>query len=436
MQRLSQDAFELQQHTHTTMAAFKDLFGDSLLTSEGSTSTETALAGVDAVGIYFSGHWCGPCRGFTPKLVDAYKAYKAKGLKFECVFVSSDRDEEAFKSYFAEQPWLALPFSERATKAKLSKKYKVNGIPSLVIVDGATGETITTDGRSAVMEDPEGANFPWKPPTLWEALGDEVLNSDGESVDVADLRGPGKVLGLYFSASWCPPCHSFTPKLVETFKAVKAAGKKFEIIFVSSDRSMEDFQKYFGTMAGFHAIPHGDKRKGALSKVFEVEGIPTFVTIDAETGATINANARGPVSSDAEGANFPWTPPAVEDLESPEGINEQTSLCVLLDGCSKEVQESALAVLTPYAEAAKVAGAEMLFFSAKSSEGAVPQVRKLTDVNEASDKPQMVLIDIPDDGGFYVAEPAGLTAESLGAFVDAYKQGVLKRKQLGAAAGA
>eukprot|EP00966_Prymnesium_polylepis_P194937 4518686-Prymnesium_polylepis.1 len=78
----------------------------------------------------------------------------------------------------------------------------------------------------------------------------------------------------------------------------------------------------------------------------------------------------------------------------------------------------------------------MLFFSAKSSEGAVPQVRKLTDVNEASDKPQMVLIDIPDDGGFYVAEPAGLTAESLGAFVDAYKQGVLKRKQLGAAAGA
>eukprot|EP00966_Prymnesium_polylepis_P118391 2737551-Prymnesium_polylepis.1 len=48
------------------------------------------------------------------------------------------------------------------------------------------------------MEDPEGTDFPWKPPTLWEALGDEVLNSDGESVDVADLRGPGKVLGLYF----------------------------------------------------------------------------------------------------------------------------------------------------------------------------------------------------------------------------------------------
>merc|ERR1711998_221016 len=104
-------------------------------------------------------------------------------------------------------------------------------------------------------------------------------------------------LGLYFSASWCPPCHQFTPKLVQTFQAVKKAGKQFEIIFVSSDKSMADFQKYFGTMTGFHAIPQGDKRKEMLSKIFEVEGIPTFVTIDGETGATINANARGAVGA-------------------------------------------------------------------------------------------------------------------------------------------
>jgi len=418
------------------MAAFKELFGETLQTSEGSTSTDAALADVDAVGIYFSAHWCSPCRSFTPKLAELYRSYKAKGLKFEIIFASSDRDEAAFDSYFAEQPWLALPYAARTTKEKLSKKFKVSGIPTLVILDGKTGEMITTDGRSAVMEDPEGEAFPWKPPTLWEALGEEVLDHAGETVAVSDLRGPGKVLGLYFSASWCPPCHAFTPKLVETFKAVKAAGKDFEIVFVSSDRSMADFQKYFETMEGFHAIPHGDKRKGQLSKVFEVEGIPTFVTIDAETGATINANARGSVLSDPNGAEFPWVPPAVAALESPDGINEQTSLCVLLDGCSKEVQEAALAVFTPLAESSKAKGDEMLFFSAKSGEGAVEQVRKLINLEAASDKPQLLLLDIPDQGGFYTAEPTDLTAEGVAAFLASYKSGELKRKQLGTSAGA
>ena len=49
----------------------------------------------------------------------------------------------------------------------------------------------------------------------------------------------------------------------------------------------------------------------------------------------------------------------------------------------------------------------------------------------AKAKPQLVLIDIPDDGGYYVAEPADVTAESIQAFLDAYKAKTLERKQLG-----
>lgn len=415
----------------STPNAFDALFGEQLQTSQGSSSTNDALAGCDAVLCYFSAHWCPPCRGFTPKLAELYKSYKEKGLKLEIVFVSSDRDEAAFDEYFAEMPWLALPYSARDVKAKLSKKFKVNGIPSLVVLD-AKGELITTDGRSAVMEDPEGANFPWKPPTLWDALGDEVINQDGDAVSVSELRGAGKVLGLYFSAHWCPPCKAFTPKLVETVKAVKAAGKQLEIIFVSSDRSMADFQSYFGTMTGFHAIPQGDKRKEALSKVFDVEGIPTFVTLDADTGATINANARGAVSADPMGEAFPWAPPPVEDLGSPDGINEEVSLCLMADGCSKEVRDAAMAALTPIAEASKAAGTEMLFYAASSGEGAVGQIRKLTKLGDTpSEKPQLLMIDIPSDGAFYVAEPADVSAESINAFIDAFKRGSLERQQLG-----
>ena len=283
------------------MSAMQSLFGPTLLGKTGEVSTDAALSGKEAVLIYFSAHWCPPCRGFTPKLAEIYKGLVAAGKSLEIVFVSSDREESAFAEYYGEQPWLALPYADRKTKNALSKKYKVQGIPALVIVDAKTGELISKDGRGAVTEDPAGAKFPWKPPSVWECLGDEFMASDGETVELSDLRGEGKYIGLYFSAHWCPPCKGFTPKLVETYKAIKAAGKQLEVIFVSSDRDMGQFQEYFATMPWL-AIPPGDARKEKLSTKYEVEGIPTFVIVDAATGATVNAGARGSVGSDPTGA--------------------------------------------------------------------------------------------------------------------------------------
>ena len=54
------------------------------------------------VMIYFSAHWCPPCRGFTPKLCEFYTNFKKVNSDFELVFVSSDRDEAAFKEYYGE----------------------------------------------------------------------------------------------------------------------------------------------------------------------------------------------------------------------------------------------------------------------------------------------------------------------------------------------
>merc|ERR1711939_1243973 len=115
------------------------------------------------------------------------------------------------------------------------------------------------------MGDPTGKNLPWKPPTIWEALGDEFLSGpDGDTVELSDLKGDGKVIGLYFSAHWCPPCRQFTPMLVDAYKKHLKA-KNLEVIFVSSDKSPQEFAEYYGTMPWL-AIPQGDKRKEALSK--------------------------------------------------------------------------------------------------------------------------------------------------------------------------
>jgi thiol-disulfide isomerase/thioredoxin len=117
------------------------------------------------LGLYFSAHWCPPCRGFTPKLAQTYQHIKKADCKpFEIVFISSDHNQGQFDAYFAEMPWLALPFGQRAVKDELSKKFEVDGIPSLILLDAKTGAVISADGRAALSSDPAGENYPWNQP--------------------------------------------------------------------------------------------------------------------------------------------------------------------------------------------------------------------------------------------------------------------------------
>lgn len=69
----------------------------------------------------------------------------------------------------------------------------------------------------------------------------------------------GKYIGLYFSASWCPPCRRFTPKLVQCFNNLRRMGKPFEIVLVSSDRSPDDYKRYLDNMPWL-ALPFAERR--------------------------------------------------------------------------------------------------------------------------------------------------------------------------------
>lgn len=95
---------------------------------------EDAFAGKTIVGLYFSAHWCPPCRRFTPKLVEAYDAVIAEGKPFEILFISDDRDENSYNEYYAQMPWLAFPFHVY-TQEHIKKEFEVDRIPLLLIVD-------------------------------------------------------------------------------------------------------------------------------------------------------------------------------------------------------------------------------------------------------------------------------------------------------------
>mmetsp|Transcript_49528 Transcript_49528/g.105225 ORF Transcript_49528/g.105225 Transcript_49528/m.105225 type:complete len:784 (+) Transcript_49528:204-2555(+) len=129
-----------------------DLLGPTIISNKegGEISVADIARTKKTVVLYFSAHWCPPCRGFTPALSEAYAQYKGgkNGQQeedgdddaFELVFVSSDSDAESFRDYHLEMTFPALPFESRDVEARLSEKFGVEGIPHLVAVDVSTGE--------------------------------------------------------------------------------------------------------------------------------------------------------------------------------------------------------------------------------------------------------------------------------------------------------
>ncbi|XP_057813851.2 probable nucleoredoxin 1 [Cryptomeria japonica] len=279
------------------------------------------------VCLYFSAHWCPPCRGFTPKLIQFYNDLKSRGEDLDIVFISSDRDAETFEEYFGSMPWLALPFRDRQAK-NLGRYFEVEGIPTLIVL-GPDGKTLQTEAVGLVME--HGVEvYPFTKEKLEELKAKEeairaaqtlesllvsvernfVITNSGGKVPVSELTG--KTVGLYFSAHWCPPCRAFTPKLVQVYNKLKQNGEAFEIVFLSSDRDQEAFDEYYASMPWL-ALPFGDKVKKDLSRYFHIKSIPSLVIVGPD-GKTVTTYATNIVS--AHGAKaYPFTDARLVELQ-------------------------------------------------------------------------------------------------------------------------
>ncbi len=147
---------------------------------------------------------------------------------------------------------------------------------------------------------------PPAPESLRALLGETFVNAAGESVGAQALADKA-VIGLYFSAAWCPPCRQFTPLLVKAAEDLKAAGKPFEIVFVTSDRSQADMLGYMRDYKmSWLALPHGDDRIQALAGRYGIRGIPSLIVIDGE-GRTISTNGRQEVAAQGARAFDAWT---------------------------------------------------------------------------------------------------------------------------------
>lgn len=142
-------------------APWAEMFGEELTNAQGEKVEVKALEGKELVLVYFSAHWCGPCRMFTPHLVKAYEQWQKDGKPVELVFVSSDRTAEAMLGYMkeAKMPWLAVPFRAAPGQA-LAAKHNIRGIPALLVFN-AKGEVVSANARGEVQSKGAGAIEAW-----------------------------------------------------------------------------------------------------------------------------------------------------------------------------------------------------------------------------------------------------------------------------------
>ncbi|CAE7732318.1 nxn [Symbiodinium pilosum] len=135
------------------MAAFVQSYGLKLVDRSGKDFDAQQLATSDVVALYFSAHWCPPCRGFTPLLKKFYETLQSLGEQsLKIIFVSSDRSEKDMWQYMYEShgDWLALKYDCTELKDRLSRQFQVSGIPQLIVLD-SLGRQAVRDARGEVM---------------------------------------------------------------------------------------------------------------------------------------------------------------------------------------------------------------------------------------------------------------------------------------------
>ncbi|MFZ5806217.1 MAG: thioredoxin-like domain-containing protein [Verrucomicrobiota bacterium] len=131
--------------------------------------------------------------------------------------------------------------------------------------------------------------------SLLNGLGGSLVSLQGNDLRPYDVAKLAKVdyVAVYFSAHWCPPCRSFTPKLVEYYNQAKPTHPNFEIIFISNDRNAGDMKNYMKeTGMKWPAVIYDKARGGTAFSQYAQRGIPNLVFID-KNGKVLSASYDG-----------------------------------------------------------------------------------------------------------------------------------------------
>lgn len=407
------------------------LFGDVILKpGTGETATPEEVLMNKVVLLYFGAHWWEPCIKFTPKL-HLFNQLQKDNHDFEIVFCSMDRSEEEYNQYSEQMQWWCLPYA-LSTLPKLAGLYKAHGMPHLVVID-ADGKLITREGVESLKKDPVGKNFPWRPIRVVDLLPEYYIVEDNEDEamnPISDLDE--KYILLYFASLSDSLSQEFTPWLVKAYNILKKKRPDdFEMIFVSGDQSQASFYKYWSQLP-CAAIPFEEEtaREGLESRL-DIASYPTLIMLgprpedESENYGDrpiINTEVQAVIENGDYISDFPFYPKPWGDLcRTTDDINTHKCLIVFHEGGDDEEQMDIEDAVKEAAE--EYRGDEFIKFYWANDVGAAlsSNIREACGLGEPGDTPTMVLLDMKNDGSFYLSQETDVTQETIKFFLANYK---------------
>ena len=172
----------------------------------------------------------------------------------------------------------------------------------------------------------------------------------------------------------------------------------------------------------FCALPFEERQaKADLSSRLQVRGIPSLMMFgprpaDGGDRPLINASLRSVIEQGDYVSDFPYTPKRYGDLnKTSDNINNLKCLIVFHESGDDEEQESIQRALQKALEHCE--DTTIRLFWANSPTGLSKSVREALRLGPVKKDPLMVLLDVPDQGVYYVSEQIDISFDSILGFI-------------------
>lgn len=260
---------------------WRELFADGLFRADGSeVKLADAFKGKKYVGIYASAAWCGPCKHFTPRLVEFYEEFKDQ---VQIVLVGCDSTHAEVLKYMTDfkMPWLAAKKGSPAVGGYMARN-DIRGIPNFRFYDAKTGKLLVANEidlrviRRLITGEKDttsaGTKEDWK---IFFKKG--LVSAKGKSVPV-DVLKKKKFVGIYCADERTPQCAKFTKQLAAFYKKNR---DKIEIVFFTYGKTREEMLAYAKKtkMPWLVMEPEPNEAQRFLMK-YRVKKLPDFRIFD------------------------------------------------------------------------------------------------------------------------------------------------------------